>query len=328
MGTINDRNRHLRIELLDKKEYNAMVNSGDHVSTDYKCPFIQEYRRRLINELRKHPDLLPPDIQLFIPSEYREHGERTKIIFNKSAQKYQQQFDQQVIYDRIDFNVWPQISSHSSNTNMESSITKIQQDLNDEIKTITNELQSIKKNFEEEQRKIENNYKHHLNTIKQGWLLMQQQIETQSQILSTTNTAASQTLFFTCQKTINVLYHVINKMKLQTNTNDYDDILNEMTIQASFINDFQATYSNQQVLLEKFLNKQNEALFLTTSYGIIKNSQEIVNLLANHYEKHFEQPIHDINNPYHIECINAYKEIENGPNLPLQNIEYEEVLKQ
>ena len=28
MGTINDRNRHLRIELLDKKEYNAMLNSG------------------------------------------------------------------------------------------------------------------------------------------------------------------------------------------------------------------------------------------------------------------------------------------------------------
>ncbi|CAF0990987.1 unnamed protein product [Rotaria sordida] len=214
MTTINDRNRHLRIELLDKKKYNAMINSGkisifgqlydideflsspkllicskcnqrghvkhnfksssfdicrgcgddrsnndnhkeckinchhckgDHVSTGYKCPFIQEYRRRLTIELRKHPDLLPPDIQLFIPSEYREQGERTKIIFNKSAQKFQQRFDQQIIYGRNDFNVWPQISPHSSNTNMESLITKIQQDLNDEINTITNDLQLIKK---------------------------------------------------------------------------------------------------------------------------------------------------------------------------------------
>jgi hypothetical protein len=67
---------------------------------------------------------------------------------------------------------------------------------------------------------------------------------------------------------------------------------------------------------------------ITTSHGIIKNNQEIVNMLADHYEKHFELPIHDINNPFHIECINAYNEIENGPNLPLQNIEYEEVLKQ
>ncbi|CAF1186559.1 unnamed protein product [Rotaria magnacalcarata] len=329
MGTINDRNRHIRIELLDKKEYNAMLNSGkisifgqlydideflpspkllicskcnqpghvksycksasfdicrrcgndrnnndnhkeckinchhckgDHVSTDYKCPFIQEYRRRLIIELRKHPELLPPDIQLFIPSQYREQGERTKTIFNKSALNCQQRFDQQGIYDRNDFNVWPQISSHSSNTNMESSITNIQQTLNDETKAINNELKLIKKNFEEEQRKIENNYKQHLNTIKQGWLLMQQKIETQSQILSTINTAISQTLFSTCQKTINVMYNVINKIKLQTNLNDYDDVLNEMTIQASFINDIQATYSNHQVTLEKLLNRQNEAL--------------------------------------------------------------------
>ena len=143
---------------------------------------------------------------------------------------------------------------------MESSIKKVQQNLNDEIKTITNELQSIKKNVEEEQRKIENNYKHHLNTIKKGWLLMQQQIETQSQILSIINTAVSQTLFSICQKTFNVMYNVINKMKLQTNTNDYDDILNEMAVQASFIDDIQTTYSNQQVSLGKLLNKQNEAL--------------------------------------------------------------------
>jgi hypothetical protein len=329
MGTINDRNRHLRIELLDKKEYNSMLNSGkisifgqlydideflpspkllicskcnqpghvktncksssfeicrrcgddrnnnenhkeckitchhckgDHVSTDYKCPFIQEYRRRLIIELRKRPDLLPPDIQLFIPSEYREQGERTKIIVNKSVQNYQQQFDPQVIYDRNDINVWRQVSSHPSNANMESSITKIQQNLNDEIKTLTKELQLMKMNFQEEQRKIENSYKHHINTIKQGWLLMQQQIETQSQILSTINTTVNQVLFSTCQKTINIMYNVINKMKSQTNTNDYDDILNEMKIQASFINDNQVAYSNHQVSLEKLLIKQNEAL--------------------------------------------------------------------
>ncbi|CAF1681552.1 unnamed protein product [Rotaria magnacalcarata] len=67
---------------------------------------------------------------------------------------------------------------------------------------------------------------------------------------------------------------------------------------------------------------------LTTSNGIIKDNKDIVNILANHYEKHFEQPIYDLNNPYYIECINAYKEIENGPNLPLQKIEYNEVLKQ
>lgn len=329
MGTINDRNRHLRIELLDKKEHNDMLNSGkisifgqlyeveeflpspkllicskcnqpghvrnnckiasfdicrrcgddrnnndnhkecsinchhckgDHVSTDYKCPFIQEYRRRLIIELRKKPDLLPPDIQLFIPSEYRVQGERTKKICNKSTHNYQQRIDHQETYDRNDFNAWPQMSHIASNINAEHQITNTQQNLNDEIKRINNELQSTKKNFEEEKIKIENNYKHHINAIEQGWQLMQQQIETQSQMIATINTTVNQTLFSTCQKTLNVMYNTINRIKIQKNTNDYDDILNELTTHASFINDIQVTYLNQHVSLEKLLNKQNEAI--------------------------------------------------------------------
>jgi len=91
-------------------------------------------------------------------------------------------------------------------------------------------------------------------------MLMQQQMDTQSQILSSMNTAISQTLFTTCQKTLNVIYNVINKMKIQINTNDYDDILNELTTHNSFINDMQVTHSNHQVALEKLLNKQKEAL--------------------------------------------------------------------
>ncbi|CAF3210230.1 unnamed protein product [Rotaria sp. Silwood2] len=86
MGTKNDRNRHLRIELLAKREDISMLNSGGRMSTDFKCPFVQEYRRRLIIELRKRPKLLPPEVQLFIPSEYRNPGDRIKIICNKSAQ--------------------------------------------------------------------------------------------------------------------------------------------------------------------------------------------------------------------------------------------------
>ncbi|CAF2056125.1 unnamed protein product [Rotaria magnacalcarata] len=68
---------------------------------------------------------------------------------------------------------------------------------------------------------------------------------------------------------------------------------------------------------------------LAASNGIIKDNKEIINILANHYKKeHFEQPIYYLNNPYHIECINAYKEIESGPNLSLQKIEHDEALKQ
>ncbi|CAF3903586.1 unnamed protein product, partial [Rotaria magnacalcarata] len=110
-----------------KKEYTAMLNSGkififgqlydvDEFLPSPKLLICSKCNQPghvkellLIIELRKHHDLLPPDIQLFIPPEFREQGERTKIIFNKSAQNCQQRFDQQVIYDRNDFNLWPKI---------------------------------------------------------------------------------------------------------------------------------------------------------------------------------------------------------------------------
>lgn len=329
MGTINDRNRHLRIELLDKKEYNSMLDrgkisiygqlydideflpspkllictkcnqpghvkincrssnfeicrrcgddrnnknnhkectikchhcKGEHISTDYKCPFIQEYRRRLIIELRKRPDLLPPDIQLFIPSEYREQGERTKVIYNESARRHQHLTDEQRTFERNNFNVWPQITQNIDNANIEDVTTRNQQSLAEEIKTLNNELQIIKKNFEEKLCEITSNYKNHLSTIKQGWQLIQQQSETHSQILSTINITINQTLFSTCQKTLNIMFNMINKMKSGINTNDYDDMLHDITLQVSFINDMQTTYLNHQKSLEKLFNKQNDAL--------------------------------------------------------------------
>ncbi|CAF3326556.1 unnamed protein product [Rotaria socialis] len=69
---------------------------GDHTSTDYKCPTIQEYTGNLVMELRKRPDILPVNAQIFIPSECRQNGEKNKIIENKLAhQQQQQQKDQQ-----------------------------------------------------------------------------------------------------------------------------------------------------------------------------------------------------------------------------------------
>ncbi|CAF1283397.1 unnamed protein product [Adineta steineri] len=67
---------------------------------------------------------------------------------------------------------------------------------------------------------------------------------------------------------------------------------------------------------------------LTTPEGIVKDNKEIVTLLADYYEKHFEKPIHNNNNRYHNECIETYKRIEDLPNIPLENIKFDEVLKQ
>ncbi|CAF1607926.1 unnamed protein product, partial [Didymodactylos carnosus] len=61
--------------------------NGPHVSTDYKCPVINQYRGELIYEVRKRSDKLPDDVQLFIPSEYRNSNERNKVLYNKKTQQ-------------------------------------------------------------------------------------------------------------------------------------------------------------------------------------------------------------------------------------------------
>jgi hypothetical protein len=184
-------------------------------------------------------------VQLFIPSQYRDQGDRTKIIYNSTVQKQQQQ----MTYNRSDVKEWPHISQHCLNINTEPA-----------IQIVEDELQTLKKKFEEEQIKIEQKYKLHLNTIKQSWIIMQQQIETQNQILSTINNSINQTLFSTYQKTINIVFNVINKIKTQTKSNEYDEIINEISTCASFINDTQSSYINHQLSMEKLINKQKESL--------------------------------------------------------------------
>jgi hypothetical protein len=47
---------------------------GNHVSTDFKCPAVHSYRQDLIQHLRQHPEALPDNIQIFIPSRFRQQG--------------------------------------------------------------------------------------------------------------------------------------------------------------------------------------------------------------------------------------------------------------
>ncbi|CAF4475284.1 unnamed protein product [Rotaria magnacalcarata] len=122
-GTMNERNRHIKVEMFNKNECNKLLNSGkvnlgglmysadeflpsprilicnrcnlsSHTKKtcsnsdvdlcrrcDYKCKIIDKYRREMIEELKKHPERMPPEVQLFIPSEYRS-DDRIKTIYN------------------------------------------------------------------------------------------------------------------------------------------------------------------------------------------------------------------------------------------------------
>ncbi|CAF3260297.1 unnamed protein product, partial [Rotaria sp. Silwood2] len=61
---------------------------------------------------------------------------------------------------------------------------------------------------------------------------------------------------------------------------------------------------------------------------IIKDPETIVDILANHYEKHFADPQHDENNIVHQKCISIYEQLGYMPNIPLDNISINESIVQ
>lgn len=67
---------------------------------------------------------------------------------------------------------------------------------------------------------------------------------------------------------------------------------------------------------------------ITTKDGKLTNQKEIVNILANYYEKHFSAPKHDPLNESHQQSINIFNALSYTPAIPLQQITLEEVTKE
>ncbi|CAF2715004.1 unnamed protein product [Rotaria sp. Silwood2] len=63
--------------------------SGEHLSTDYKCPALADYRCELVKELKRHPERLPEHVQLFIPAQCGDRNDHSPVITNyqKNEQK-------------------------------------------------------------------------------------------------------------------------------------------------------------------------------------------------------------------------------------------------
>lgn len=70
--------------------------------------------------------------------------------------------------------------------------------------------------------------------------------------------------------------------------------------------------------------------FRGLSSGSVRTTdpKEIVNILADHYEKHFEEPKHDESNPIHLESITIFENLAYLPPIPLEQIKFQEVLRE
>ncbi|CAF4421766.1 unnamed protein product [Rotaria sp. Silwood2] len=269
IGTLNLRNRHNcrrcdqdRNDNNDHKSCEIKCHhcGGAHTSTDYFCPVIQKFRYELINELKTRPDLLPTATQLFIPTDCREHGSKIKVLENKLTQNQISNKNQhQLIVHHSNFadqSQWPSLPSAS----LYSSTTSLNDNLIETTKSLSNELKIIKENYAAEQKRLEERYNNHLNLMNQSWLIMQQQMQTQTEMLNTMDGIINSILFTSCANVMEVLTQTVLKLLNENNHTELNPILALLQQQTLYMNDKKSIYTSHQIKLNMLVEKQREAL--------------------------------------------------------------------
>jgi hypothetical protein len=60
----------------------------------------------------------------------------------------------------------------------------------------------------------------------------------------------------------------------------------------------------------------------------ITDENQIFDILANYFENHFKEPEYDRNNKDHLQVVEIFRQIEYVPNIQLEPITMNEVLKE
>lgn len=133
--------------------------NGDHIATDYQCTVITNYRKELINELRRRPELLPKNTLLFVPSELRNNGKKT--VGNSSFIQQQQQQLLPFKYTNQK-NQWPPLTQVQTLTNiLNQNNMKIIDEVNSKIDTLMVDYEKLKTSLNNKEMEIANKYNNH-----------------------------------------------------------------------------------------------------------------------------------------------------------------------
>lgn len=135
--------------------------NGDHLSTDYRCPIIVKYRSELIEELKKRPELLPKDVQLFVPVQFRNGG-KNYINGTKSTNN-----PQMALPCFSQSNDWPILDHRVTTSNLSYPWGKQvdQGRLDEEMKTLKNDYEILKMNFEKCEKELVNKHENYKNKL-------------------------------------------------------------------------------------------------------------------------------------------------------------------
>jgi hypothetical protein len=233
--------------------------NGEHESTSFQCPLINDFRKELIIKLKSKPNLLPQNVQLFIPTQYRLHGERNiRILTNNTIDTCSGRQKQQK-YIPYDSNEWPYLSN---NANAPSSLNNNNNIWNEMIKTQRN-FDILREKFEKQEFDL--NKKYNEQKFKFGSILslMSVQIQQQNEGLKSTISTLNEII-----PVVTSSLEIYQQLALKTSSNStdqhekllYESINQQVQTSISFLNEQNRLISNKHSQLMDNYEKNNQLL--------------------------------------------------------------------
>ncbi|CAF1331266.1 unnamed protein product [Adineta steineri] len=242
--------------------------NGEHEATAFKCPVINDFRHELIEQLKNRPDLLPCNVQLFIPTEFRSsRNKNNHILTNNIPNSSSQQQPQQKNFS-YHSNVWPSINGKEKSTTTSSSIswTSLPTDSstlwNEMLKT-QGEFDLLKRKFECQEQLLLSKFNDH--KLKMGSILslvsvqVQQQHESINSLFSFIKEIVPMVAnsLAVCQKLVTKAAVVSPD---QNEKNEFELLSQQILSSITYLNDQNNHVTNKQGELIKYFEKNTQMM--------------------------------------------------------------------
>ncbi|CAF3459209.1 unnamed protein product [Rotaria socialis] len=238
----------------------------NHIATDYKCKFLMDYRRALLQRLKQKPYLLPPNVKLFIPTECREDGDKNNMIVSSRSSMSNNTVFNATLNNQtqhLPFNInshgWPSLDKHRSNyinSTADDALWK-------EIKNKENEIEKLREEFNNKIQQCQNKYDNNIKKIKSILLIISAQTKYQNENVERCNTIIndfipllSSTLTLFQQLTANLN----DQNKMNGNTNETRQLVQYISNSIECMKERNDTLITSQKSLHNLVDQQGQLL--------------------------------------------------------------------
>ncbi|CAM4779410.1 unnamed protein product, partial [Rotaria magnacalcarata] len=220
----------------------------------------------LLQQLKQKPYLLPPNVKLFVPTEYRKDGDNdNKIVSSRITKSNTNEFNKTTINNKnnpLPFNInrhtWPTLEKQQSNSIISTSNDEIWK----EIRSRQYEIDKLKEDLNLKIQQSQARYEEHAKKIKSILLIIsaqnkhqQENIERCYTILNDFMPLLSATLTLSQKLNTNINEH--NKTTGNDKSNETSDLIQYISNSISYMKDRNDTLITSQRSLNSLVEQQD-----------------------------------------------------------------------